>query len=219
MSIKGNSDEEEELQNPPRHRSHRAQIPLSPPPPPIIEASDDLPQSPYSHWHGSRIQQSSQSSPTIEVDDDDLEQSSHRHSPPREVDNQIMHDPSRSPSPQTGSKRQHNLNSSDDTNEDENDEKLEEDDAHISKAQKTSKKTSRPKAGDYDEIGKELVLAAANLYRALLASQGAFPNPSKEIELIKKSWKLANSESGVNPLALTPSIVTIVSNSLLLEAS
>ena len=109
MSIKGNSDEEEELQNPPCHRSHRAQIPLSPPPPPIIEASNDLPQSPYSHWHGSQIQQSSQSSPTIEVDDDDLEQSSHPHSPPREVDDQIMHDPSRSPSPQTGSKRQHNL--------------------------------------------------------------------------------------------------------------
>ena len=119
----------------------------------------------------------------------------------------------------TGSKRQHNLNSSDDTNEDKNDEKLEEDNAHISKAQKTSKKTSQPKAGDYDKIGKELVLAAANLYRALLASQGAFSNPSKEIKLIKKSWKLANSESGVNPLALTPSIVTIVSNSLLLEAS
>ena len=125
-----------------------------------------------------------------------------------------MHDPSQSPSPQTGSKCQHNLNSSDDTNEDENDAKLEEDNAHISKAQKTSKKTSRPKAGDYDEIGKELDLAAANLYRALLTSQGAFPNPSKEIEL-----KLANSESGVNPLALTPYIVIIVSNSLLLEAS
>ena len=157
MSIKGNSDKEEELQNPTRHHSHRAQIPLSPPPSPIIEASNDLLQSPYSHWHGSWIQQSSQSSPTIEVDDDDLKQSSHRHSPPREVDDQIMHDPSWSPSPQTGSKHQHNLNSSDDTNEDKNDEKLEEDDAHISKAQKTSKKTSRPKAGDYDEVGKELV--------------------------------------------------------------
>ena len=54
-------------------------------------------------------------------------------------------------------------------------------------------------------------MAAANVYRALLASQGAFPNPSKEIELVKKSWKLVNAESGVNPLALTPSIVTIVS--------
>ena len=160
MSIKGNSDKEEELQNPLCHHRHRAQIPLSPSPPSIIEASDDLLQSPYSHWHVSRIQQSSQSSPTIEVDDDDLEQSSHCHSPPREVDDQIMHDPSQSLSPQTGSKHQHNLNSSDDTNEDENDAKLEEDDAHISKAQKTtsSKKTSRLKVGDYDEIGKELVL-------------------------------------------------------------
>ena len=48
------------------------------------------------------------------------------------------------------------------------------------KALKIQKKTARPKAGDYDEFGKDLVLTAANRYRALLASQGAFPNPSTD---------------------------------------
>ena len=81
----------------------------------------------------------------------------------------------------------------------------------VSKALKLCKKNTRPKAGDFDEIGKELVLAAANIYRALLASQGAFPNSTEEMKLIKKSWKLVNAESGVAPFALTPSIVTIVS--------
>jgi hypothetical protein len=44
-----------------------------------------------------------------------------------------------------------------------------------------------------------------------VASQGAFPNTSMELKLVKKSWKLVNAESGVTSLALSPSIVTIVS--------
>ena len=46
----------------------------------------------------------------------------------------------------------------------------------VNKAPKLQIKSSQSKAGDYDEFGKELVLSAANKYRALLASQGAFPN-------------------------------------------
>ena len=80
--------------------------------------------------------------------------------------------------------------------------------------QRFQKKTAHPKARDYDEFGKELVLAAANIYCALLASRGMFLNPSKELKLIKKAWKLVNTESGVKPLALTPSIVMIVSKFL-----
>ena len=83
------------------------------------------------------------------------------------------------------------------------------------KAPKIQKKTARPKAGDYDEFGKDLVLTAANRYRALLASQGAFPNPSTELSLIKRAWKLVNAESGAKPLTLSPSVVTIVSNRIL----
>jgi hypothetical protein len=112
--------------------------------------------------------------------------------------------PSQSPSPQAGSKRQHGT-------DEENGSDVEEPEIEVRKAQKIPKKNGRPKAGDFDEIGKELVLAAANTYRALLASQGAFPNPSEEVKLIKKSWKLVNEESGMTPLSLTPSIVTIVS--------
>lgn len=83
------------------------------------------------------------------------------------------------------------------------------------RCQKLKKKTVRPKASDFDDIGKELVLASANRYRALLASQDAFPNVSKELKLVKKSWKLANADSGMKSLTLTPSIVKIVSNSFL----
>ena len=62
-------------------------------------------------------------------------------------------------------------------------------------------------------MGKEQVLTAANIYRALLSSQGPFPTSSEELKLIKKSWKLANlnTETEGTPLTLTPSIVTIVS--------
>jgi hypothetical protein len=138
----------------------------------------------------------------------------HSPSPPINIDDpshvdqvpvETPHAQSRSPSPQAGSKRQH------DTDEEENNSDVEEADVHVSKAPKVEKKSARPKAGDYDEVGKEMVLAAANIYRALLASQGAFPNTSTELKLIKKSWKLVNADTGVVPLALTPSIVTIVS--------
>ena len=110
-------------------------------------------------------------------------------------------------SPQAGSKRPL------DTDEEED---LTDDDGDILaiKAPKIQKKSARPKAGDYDEFGKDMVLTAANRYRALLASQGAFPNPSTELSLIKKAWKLVNAESGVKALTLSPSIITIVSDLL-----
>ena len=110
-------------------------------------------------------------------------------------------------SPQAGSKRPL------DTDEEED---LTDDDGDILaiKAPKIQKKSARPKAGDYDEFGKDMVLTAANRYRALLASQGAFPNPSIELSLIKKAWKLVNAESGVKALTLSPSIITIVSDLL-----
>jgi hypothetical protein len=79
---------------------------------------------------------------------------------------------------------------------------------------KIGKKNTRPKAGDYDNSNKELVLAAANIYRVLLASRGSFPNTALEVKLIKKAWKLMNEESGQKVRALTPSIITIVSISI-----
>ena len=112
----------------------------------------------------------------------------------------------RPPSPQAGSKRHL------DTDEEEGLTDDDDSDLLAVKAPKIQKKSARPKAGDYDEFGKDLVLTAANRYRALLALQGAFPNPSTELSLIKRAWKLVNAESGAKPLTLSPSVVTIVSN-------
>ena len=82
---------------------------------------------------------------------------------------------------------------------------------HVSKAQKIERKSGRPKARDFKEADKELVLMAANIYRVLLASQDAFPNASTEMTLVKKAWKQMNAESGLKARTITPSMVSIVS--------
>ena len=85
----------------------------------------------------------------------------------------------------------------------------------FTKLRKLKKKNGRPKAGDFNEADKELVLAAANIYRALLASQDAFPNTSMEVRLVKKAWKQLNAESGLKSWTITPTMVTIVSFSFI----
>jgi hypothetical protein len=82
---------------------------------------------------------------------------------------------------------------------------------HGAKAQKISQNAGRPKAADYEVAAREVILSAANTYRALLVTQGAFPTSSEELELVKKAWKKVNDESEMNPIALTPDIVRIVS--------
>jgi hypothetical protein len=185
-----------------RHRRH---VPHSPSTPIDVDNQvQTLAQEGPRRSHAAQIQQRSPSPPG-----------------PNDVEDQVpddptveAHSPSQSPSPQAGSKRRHH------TDEEVNVMNSDSDaDVHISKAPKKNKKTARPKAGDYDELGKEQVLAAANTYRALLASQGAFPNTSMELKLVKKSWKMVNAENGVASLALTPSIVTIVSKFIYLIIS
>ena len=107
-------------------------------------------------------------------------------------------------SPQAGTKRVHTMD--EDTDSDI--------DVHVSKTPKIEKKKARPKAGDFDNSEKELVLVAANIYRVLLASRGPFLNTAMEVKLIKKAWKLMNAESGLKARALSPFIVTIVSISI-----
>jgi len=161
-----------------------------------------VPHSPVNDDHDNQPEQDPR-----DIEDDQVEQDNLADN----HDNPPHHSPEsldRSSSPQAGSKRGHI------TDDSGNDSDVDEVDVHISKAPKVSKKTARPKAGDFDDFRKELVLSAANIYRALLASQGAFPDTTLELKLIKKSWKLVNAESGVKPLTLTPSIVTIVSNSI-----
>ena len=113
-----------------------------------------------------------------------------------------------SSSPQSGSKQEHT------TDNEDMDSGI---NAHISKTLKVGKKSTRPKAGDYHDSQKELILTAANIYRVLLASRGPFPNTATEVKLIKKAWKLMNDESGLKPRPLTPSIITIVSIALLFK--
>jgi hypothetical protein len=116
--------------------------------------------------------------------------------------------PARSLSPHSGSKRPH-------TTDDKTNSVIEVADVHVSKTPKIERKNGRPKAGDYNDSGKELVLAGANIYRTLLASQDAFPNNSTEVRLVKKAWKQMNAESGLKARKITPSIVTIVSFSFI----
>ena len=91
---------------------------------------------------------------------------------------------------------------------------LDDDEMQAAKAQKTSKHAGRPKAADYEVAAREVILSAANIYQALLATQGGFPTSSEELELVKRSWKRALDEIEMNPIALTPDIVRIVSFSL-----
>ena len=81
----------------------------------------------------------------------------------------------------------------------------------IYKAQKINQNAGCPKAGDYEVAAREVILSAANYYRALLTSQGAFPTSLEELDLVKRSWKRANDDTEMNLIALTPDIVRIVS--------
>ena len=93
-------------------------------------------------------------------------------------------------SPHSGSKRTHTTN-------DESDSDKEVTEVHVSNARKIERKSGQPKAGDFKEADKELVLMAANIYRVLLASQDAFLSASMEMTLVKKAWKPMNAESGL----------------------
>jgi hypothetical protein len=108
-------------------------------------------------------------------------------------------------SPQSGNKRAHST-------DDETDSDVDVVEVHVSKAPKTEKRNGRPKAGDFNEADKELVLAASYIYRVLLASQDPFPNTTMEMRLVKKAWKQMNAESGLKKdRKITPTMVTIVS--------
>lgn len=79
------------------------------------------------------------------------------------------------------------------------------------KALKINEKSGRPKAGDYDDVAKDLILQAATIYRCLLSTNNGFPELLAETELVKLAWEDANKESGMRSLELTPDIAKIVS--------
>ena len=86
-------------------------------------------------------------------------------------------------------------------------------DVQVAKAQKVTSNSGRPKAGDYDPATKEVILAVANTYRALLVSHGAFPTSSEDLDLVKRSWLRVNEDGEIDPpMDLTLDFVRIVSH-------
>ena len=116
---------------------------------------------------------------------------------------QVSHDPSPSPSPSprvVGRKRSRSPKRSLSPSE------------PFVKAQKVSEGGGRPKASDYDEVAKEVILHATAIYRCLVSTSNAFPTPSEEGEMIKAAWNRANDETLQEvPIALTPVIAKVVS--------
>jgi hypothetical protein len=80
------------------------------------------------------------------------------------------------------------------------------------KAHKINHRAGRPRAADYDDLAKELILQAAIVYRCLLSTEDAFPDLAHEAEMVMTAWEHVNRETGMTPLHLSPDIVKIVSN-------
>ena len=84
----------------------------------------------------------------------------------------------------------------------------------VHKAHKINEILGQPKAQDYDDVAKEVILQAATIYCCLLSTENGFPELALETELVKLAWEDAYKESGMPTLALTPDITEIVSHFL-----
>ncbi|KAF8155442.1 hypothetical protein B0H34DRAFT_798630 [Crassisporium funariophilum] len=84
--------------------------------------------------------------------------------------------------------------------------------ANFVKAQKVTEGGGRPKASDYNEVAKEVILTAAAIYCCLISTSNAFPSPSEEAEMIKQAWDRANEDTAQRiPIALSPLIAKMIS--------
>lgn len=121
----------------------------------------------------------------------------------------------RSGSPQSGEKRTRSLDDDgDEDGEDEDADHHQDPTPAVVHAQKLNSDNSRPKAGDYDSSTQDTILAAASYYRVFLFTENAFPDPATEVQFVRRAWKLANDDSGMEALILDPDIAKIVSFSL-----
>ena len=143
--------------------------------------------------HTQKIPPTHRESPLPYLDDD--EDDDRQHSPVPEQEPL-----SRSSSTQPGEKR---------PRPDDSDSEIEEISVH--KALKINETSGRPKARDYDDVAKEIILQAATIYRCLLGTNNGFPELAAETDLVKLAWDNANKESGIQSLELTPDIAKIVS--------
>ncbi|KAG6904232.1 hypothetical protein DXG01_011598, partial [Tephrocybe rancida] len=79
------------------------------------------------------------------------------------------------------------------------------------KATKITNNTGRPKALDYDDVSKEVILAAANVYRCLISTVNGFPDSRTEIDFVRQAWQRANKDAGIEPpIDMTPDIGKII---------
>ena len=79
--------------------------------------------------------------------------------------------------------------------------------ANFVKAQKVKEGSGRPKASDYDEVTKEVILTATGIYSCLVSMSNAFPTPQKKRSLsswlgIVQMWRLLKKFLLLFPLAL-----------------
>lgn len=69
----------------------------------------------------------------------------------------------------------------------------------------------RTKAGDFDEISKEILVTATSIFRCLIVTQAPFPDGvAVEMRLAKEAWRDACEIKGAN-VKITPPLVKIVS--------
>ncbi|EDR01732.1 uncharacterized protein LACBIDRAFT_332970 [Laccaria bicolor S238N-H82] len=114
----------------------------------------------------------------------------------------------RSGSPQSGEKHARPLE------DDGEEEEEEEHDCHppppVVHAQKLNNDNSRPKAADYDSISQDTILAAASYYRVLLFTENTFPDSATKVQFLRRAWKHANDDSGMEHLLLDADVAKIV---------
>ncbi|KAG6816646.1 hypothetical protein H0H93_007856, partial [Arthromyces matolae] len=79
------------------------------------------------------------------------------------------------------------------------------------KAKKINENTGRPKASDYDDVAKQAILTAGNVYRCLISTVNGFPDSGTEIEFVCQAWKRANEMAKLDPpIDMTPDIGKII---------
>lgn len=150
------------------------------------------------HKHGRRVFETPSRSPSPGIQDhrdhDSLEEEE-RHGTPMSPSRPL---PDLSESPAVQYKRKHH-DSSDSESEDS-----------FTKAQKITHHHGRPRARDYEDVAKDLILQAAAEYRCLLSCQDAFPDLASEAEMVKTAWEEVNNKSGLAPMGLTSDIAKII---------
>jgi Domain of unknown function (DUF6532) len=79
------------------------------------------------------------------------------------------------------------------------------------KVRRTS--SGRPKAADYDESVKAIIVSAISYYRAHLSTFRAFPDGAVEATMLSEIWKGACREFDTS-IAITPQIAKLVKSTL-----